>query len=42
LEDTKVDELIIASTIFDIEDRKSTVLFAEVMKEINEELVHPK
>lgn len=37
LKETQVEELIIASTIYDIEDRiKSTQLFAEVMKEINE------
>lgn len=36
IEETQVDELIVVSTIFDIEDRiKSTVLFADVMKEIN-------
>ncbi|MCD0472611.1 LLM class flavin-dependent oxidoreductase [Flavobacterium sp. JAS] len=39
LEETKVDELMIVSIIFDIGDRiKSTVLFAEVMQEINKEL----
>lgn len=37
LKDTQVDELIIVSTIYDIQGRiKSTQLFAEVMKEINE------
>lgn len=37
LEQTGVDELIVVSTAYDIEDRlKSTRLFAEVMKEINE------
>lgn len=39
LEETQVDEIIIISTIFEIEDRiKSTLLFNEVMKEINNEL----
>ncbi|MNF18059.1 hypothetical protein D3C80_2219340 [compost metagenome] len=36
LEQTQVDELIVVSTIYDIQDRiKSTELFAEVMSEIN-------
>lgn len=36
LEETQVDELIIVSTIFHLEDRvKSTELFAEIMQEIN-------
>lgn len=36
LEETGVNELIIVSTIFAIEDRiKSTMLFAEIMQEIN-------
>lgn len=36
LKETQVDELIIVSTIYDVNDRiKSTELFAEVMKEIN-------
>lgn len=36
LEETEVNELIIVSTIFTIEDRiKSTILFAEIMQEIN-------
>jgi len=38
LKETGVDELIVVSTMYDINDRiKSTVLFAEVMKEINSE-----
>ncbi|MAC96299.1 MAG: LLM class flavin-dependent oxidoreductase [Flavobacteriales bacterium] len=38
LEDTKVDELIVVSTMYHSEDRiKSTRLFAEVMVEINED-----
>jgi len=38
LEETKVDELIMVSTTYDIEDRiKSTRLFAEIMREINGE-----
>lgn len=37
LKETQVDELIVVSTIYDIKDRiKSTELFAEVMKDINE------
>lgn len=37
LEETQVNELIVVSTMYSIEDRiKSTKLFAEVMKEINE------
>lgn len=37
LEETGVDELITVSTMYDINDRlKSTRLFAEIMKEINE------
>ena len=39
LKETQVDELIMVSTIYSIEDRiKSARLFAEVMAEINEEL----
>ncbi len=38
LEKTSVDELIIVSTIYSIEDRiKSTISFAEIMQELNEE-----
>lgn len=37
LKEAQVDELIVVSTIYDIKDRiKSTELFAEVMKDINE------
>jgi hypothetical protein len=37
LEETQVDELIVVSTTYAIEDRlKSVKVFAEVMKEINE------
>ncbi|HWV71118.1 MAG TPA: LLM class flavin-dependent oxidoreductase [Pseudosphingobacterium sp.] len=39
LKETQVDELIMVSTIYSIEDRiKSARLFAEVMAEINEEI----
>lgn len=38
LEKTQVDELIVVSSTYDIEDRiKSVKLFGEIMKEINEE-----
>ncbi|AIM37543.1 hypothetical protein KO02_13225 [Sphingobacterium sp. ML3W] len=38
LEETQVDELIVVSTMYDIKDRiKSTEMFAEVMKEINDD-----
>lgn len=38
LEETQVDELIVSASMYHIEDRlKSTVLFGEIMKEINEE-----
>ena len=38
LEETKVDELIAVSAMYDAEDRKKSVTaFAEVMQEINKE-----
>lgn len=38
LEETQVDELIVVSSTYDVEDRiKSVRLFGEIMKEINEE-----
>jgi alkanesulfonate monooxygenase SsuD/methylene tetrahydromethanopterin reductase-like flavin-dependent oxidoreductase (luciferase family) len=38
LAETGVDELIAVSTMYDINDRlKSARLFAEIMKEVNEE-----
>lgn len=39
INETQIDELIMVSTIYSIEDRiKSAKLFAEVMKEINDEI----
>ena len=38
IEQTGVDELIVATHVFDVEDRiKSVNGFAEVMREVNEE-----
>jgi len=37
IENTDVDELIVATHVFDVKDRiKSVELFAEVMREVNE------